>query len=325
MPHLSLKMMTLLGLPLLVSCGEKDDDTNASETAAGSTALAPPPEGEGFQIGTSFEVPPYTEVWKCEVYPLPTDEAAAISWVEYEQTANMHHATLSTTALNGVVFEEGMHDCEELLQDNMDDVLSFFGAQGDASGEMHLPEGVAATLPGGMQVIHEMHYVNVTDEPVELYSRINAWTMDPDDVVEGIWGGQVRDEHIEIPAGAEHTEWTRCVFNEDVEVLFLASHTHELGELFTVNLFDGKETGEQIYSNDDLHTPLITQYVEPISRKAGEGFEFACTWDNIRDEPISYGLTAYDEMCNLAIVHMPMSTTAECTVVETSDGVLWKN
>ena len=39
---------------------------------------------------------------------------------------------------------------------------------------------------------------------------------------------------------------------------------------------------------------------------------------------ITYGLTAEDEMCNLAIVHTPFDPTASCVVVETSDGVLWE-
>ena len=57
---------------------------------------------------------------------------------------------------------------------------------------------------------------------------------------------------------------------------------------------------------------------------AGEGFEYTCTWNNDTDQPISYGTTAKDEMCNLSIVHTPMNMSAACEVVETSDGVLWK-
>jgi hypothetical protein len=309
---------------VLSGCGTKAADSASADDVDGPT-LEAPPEDAGFQLNMSHEVPPYSEVWVCEVYPLPTEDSASVNWIEYQQTEGMHHMTLSTMSLSGVYLEPGLYECDALFADNMDGQLMFFGAQGDAEGTMHLPDGVAATFPPGIQVIHEMHYVNPTKDPVNLYSRINAWTIPSEEVVEGIWGGQVRDENIEIPAEGEHSEWTRCVFNEDVDVLFLASHTHELGSLFTVSLFDGETVGEEIYRNDDLHTPLITQYVDPLSLKAGEGFEYTCSWDNPRGEPVSYGLTAQDEMCNLAIVHMPMSVTAECTVVESSDGVLWKN
>jgi hypothetical protein len=77
------------------------------------------------------------------------------------------------------------------------------------------------------------------------------------------------------------------------------------------------------YSNDDWHDPLITQYEPPLVVPAGSGFEYSCTWNNETDEPVEYGLTAADEMCNLTYVHTPFSMSAQCEVVASSDGVLW--
>ena len=56
---------------------------------------------------------------------------------------------------------------------------------------------------------------------------------------------------------------------------------------------------------------------------AGQGFEWSCTWENQSELDLTYGLTAADEMCNLAMVHTPFDMGALCEVVETSDGVLW--
>ena len=168
-----------------------------------------------------------------------------------------------------------------------------------------------------------MHYVNITQEPVKIFNRINAWTVPQDQVESGIWGGSVRDEHINIPAGETHTEWSRCVMTRDVEVLFLASHMHEMGIEFTIRRFDGETSGEVMYTNNDWHVPLITQYEPGMQVKEGEGFEWACTWNNVRDEMINYGTNAADEMCNLAVVFTPFDTSALCKVIETSDGVLW--
>jgi hypothetical protein len=134
----------------------------------------------------------------------------------------------------------------------------------------------------------------------------------------------VRDETIHLPAGSEATEWSRCVMNEDVDVIFLASHTHELATNFTIRPFDGETTGEIIFSNDDWHDPMITQYDPPISVPAGTGFEWTCTYQNTKEQDVNYGLTAEDEMCNMAMVHTPQSMTAWCDIVETSDGVIWE-
>ncbi len=99
---------------------------------------------------------------------------------------------------------------------------------------------------------------------------------------------------------------------------------HGNGAKFTIRKFDGKESGDIFYTNDDWHDPKITQYDPPMVVKAGTGFEYACTWKNPNDTMLTYGVTSDDEMCNLAIVHAPMSMSAKCEVVESSDGVLWK-
>ena len=306
---------------LTIGCTE-----SAPPNAPQPDDLPPPPEGQGFQVGMDAVAQPGEEVWLCDVYPLPTEETANVNRVEVRQNADTHHLTLSTLGLfGGSDIPYGRYPCEDLYGDSslMENQIMVFGSQGVPDDLMQLPDGVAASLPAGLDMIHEIHYVNTTAEPVELYSRVNAWTIEPEKVESGIWGGTVRDENINIPPMAKHTEWSRCLFNEDVEVLFLASHTHALGVEFSVRPFDGTTVGDTIYTNTDWHVPGITQYEPSISIRAGEGFEWSCSWDNTTGDPVGYGNTAADEMCNLAVVHTPFSVTARCEVVETSDGVLW--
>jgi len=315
-------MRTLsLSLIALLMCGACSSDDEAAP--ADESYVAPPAEGEGFQFSMDAVAPAGTEVWLCAVYPIPIEALSPVNSVYFKQNPGMHHMTLSTTGFGGPELEYGMYDCNELYGEQMDEFTMFFGSQ-TAEDTMQLPEGVVARLPPNIDIVHEVHYVNTSSEDVDLYSRVNAYTIDDEDVELGIWGGQVRDETIEIPAQSEHTEWTRCVMNRDVDVHFLASHTHQLGIEFTVAPFDGTETGEIFYRNTDWHDPNIVQYNPPIHRPEGTGFEYSCTWSNPSSEPVSYGLTSLDEMCNLAIVHTPEIMSARCEVVETSDGVLWE-
>lgn len=313
--------MTRLLLLTLCACPTTPVETGDSSDLP---ALAPPAEGAGFQVSMFGAAPAFTEVWLCSVYDIPTTSAAAVNSVEYLQTDGTHHMTLSTTALGETPIEPGDYDCADLYANSsvMQDVVMMFGNQGDAAGTLTLPEGVAANLPAAIQVLHEVHYVNTTDTEVPIYSYLNAYTIPQEEVVDGIWGGSVRDEHLEIPVGVEHTEWSRCVMNEDVEVQFLASHAHALATEFTIAPFDGTTTGDVFYTNDDWHDPKIEQYTTPMAVPAGQGFEFSCTWFNDGEETINYGLLSTDEMCNMAIVFTPFSVTAECEVVETSDGYL---
>ena len=311
----------MLWMTLLFGCTE----TKTDSAVPIATLMEPPSAEEGFQLAMDYTVEPYTEAWKCLVYRLDTDTLSNVNRVEYQQNYGMHHITISTSGMIGGQVEPGLFDCEPLFLELMDDTMMIFGSQGYEEGVIQLPEGVAASVPAAIDIIHEIHYVNTTDKPVDLYSRLNAYTISDAEMTEGIWGGNVRDENINIPANSEHTEWTRCVMNKDVDVIFLGSHTHKLGKSFTVSLFDGTESGDVFYTNDDWHNPKIVQYETPIHIPAGTGFEYSCTWDNPTDEPIQYGLTADDEMCNFTFVHTPYDMDALCEVVETSDGVLWSS
>lgn len=318
-------------LALAHGCGPAADDaanTDDTDVVVEEGFLEPPPEDEGFQLELLATAPAGEEIWICDVRAMPNTAIANVSWVEVRQNKGTHHVTLSSLGLLPTPeppVAYGRYDCNDLYGDAslMEDQVMFYGNQGVAEDEMHLPEGVAATFPPGLHMIHEIHFVNTTNEDIELYNRVNAWTIRDSQVESGIWGGSVRDEHINIPASSEHTEWSRCVMNRDVEVLFLASHTHELGVEFNVRRFDGAETGDIMYTNDDWHVPLIEQYEEPLIVAEGEGFEWSCTWDNPNDHVVNYGLDSTDEMCNLAVVHTPFDPGALCEVVETSDGVLY--
>jgi len=297
------------------------------EDSASGILLEPPAPGEGFQMAMTSQAAPYSEAWDCAVYDIPVEEIQNVNQVHYVQNEGTHHMTISTTGFNSAgTIEPGVYDCNELYveSDIMEQAVMMFGNQGAGEGEMALPEGIAAQLPPTLLLIHELHYVNGSSEPVDLYSYVNAYTIRDSEVEGGIWGGSVRDEHINIPLDAtEHTEWSRCAMNRDVDVLFLASHMHELGVKFEIAPFDGTEVGEVFYTNDDWHDPKIVQYDPPLVIPEGQGFQFSCTWGNTRGEDISYGLTAEDEMCNMSIVHTPFDMGALCEVVETSDGVLW--
>lgn len=310
---------------LLAGCSPADVPADDTAPVAEIPTLEPPPAGQGFQVSITGVAPARSETWLCIVYDLETTDLAAVNRVEFLQNEGTHHMTLSTTALSTTPLEPGTYDCADLYTtgDVMQDVVMIFGNQGTAEGTLELPEGVAALVPAGIQLVHEVHYVNGSDTDVQLYSYLNGWTIPTSEVTDSIWGSQVRDETIEIPAHDTHTEWTRCVMNEDVEVHFLASHSHALGRSFTIAPFDGETTGEVFYENTDWHDPLIIQYPDPIVVPAGQGFEYACTWENDSDAPVSYGYTAADEMCNMTLVYTPGSPSARCEVVETSDGVLW--
>jgi hypothetical protein len=198
----------------------------------------------------------------------------------------------------------------------MDQGILIYASQ-QAQQEINLPPGTAAELLPKMRVMHEIHYVNATEEQVDVYSKINAYRYDPEKVQQTIWGGAVRDLDINVPAGAtNHIEWTRCVMNADVDVLFLSSHTHRLAERTVIRPFDGNAAGEVMYSNTDWHAPPLQDMTKtPIHVPAGSGFEFECHYKNSGPTDVHWGFSAAEEMCQIALVYTPGETTRKCEIV----------
>lgn len=299
----------------------------SSEPAAmpspGDLALPPPAPTEGFQMALDAVAEPGEELWLCQVGTSPG--YGSVGHVISRQPEGVHHMDIMVLSLTGLAIPNGTYDCAELYEAHpelMESGIFLYAAQ-RAEQEILLPEGVAAVLPPRLQVMHEIHYINTTSEPAAVWSRVNAYKVPHSTVEQQIWGFTVRDAHLEVPAHAEHTEWTRCVMNRDVDVLFMSSHTHELGRRVQIRRFDGTTVSEpHLYENTDWHAPALLQFDTPLHVAAGTGFEFRCEFDNPRDETVRWGFRAIDEMCQMALVFTPGDMSAECEVVETSDGVI---
>lgn len=309
----------------IVSFGCGSDETSGAATPAPTELLPPPAEGEGFQLAMDAVAPAGQEMWKCLVGKVPTTGFSFVNRIEAAQTEGIHHMDIATLAFSDLVLEPGVHDCADLYANHpeiMEDGVTIFASQTPRE-KIDLPTGIVAQIPAGIDVIHEIHYVNTTAADVHVFSRVNAYTIPGTEVKGNIWGGAVRDKHLSIPAKSQATEWTRCVMNNDADLLFLASHTHQLGKSVTVSKFDGKSVGEQVYENTEWISPKLLGFGDsPLHLAAGEGLEFKCLFDNTGDTEVNWGFKATDEMCQIAIVFTPGDSSTVCTAVETSDGVL---
>lgn len=294
------------------------------------TYFEPPDPSEGFQVGMTVTAAPGEEIWKCLVMEaLPFDERIAyISHGVHKQTPFVHHMDLMALALTGVDIEPGVYDCDDIYQGAdseriMDDGLILYASQA-AEDSVVLPDGVVAEVPTATPFMYEVHYINTTDEEVQVDSYLNAYVADISEVQETIWGGPVRDRNINVPGdGTDHVEWSRCVMDKAIDLIFLSSHTHELAYDFQVRTFDGENVGDEvIYSNSDWQNPYLQHFDPPLHLEAGEGLEFSCFYRSNKGESTTWGFSAAEEMCQIGIVFTPGPSGAECNVVETSDGVI---
>ncbi|MCB9544735.1 MAG: hypothetical protein H6706_02435 [Myxococcales bacterium] len=285
--------------------------------------LPPPAPGEGFQMGIDTVAPAGKEIWKCAIAHLPTDVATPVHRVTSLQTRGVHHMDVMALGLLGLDIEDGMYDCDDLYRqytELMEEGIFIFASQNERE-ELTLPEGIAATLPPGLQVMVELHFVNPFPQDIPVFSRVNGYTMSPADVRGGIWGSAVRDRDINVPPQTDrHYEWIRCEMNHPVDVIILSSHTHQLAEYVDVYRWSGGQRREPLYENRDWHAPPLKQLDPPLHLDAGEGFEFRCHYRNPTDSLVNWGFGAQDEMCQIAFVHTPLDLGARCEIVEEGAG-----
>ena len=87
-----------------------------------------------------------------------------------------------------------------------------------------------------------------------------------------------------------------------------------------VRRFDGPAAtgpGEILYTNSDWHAPALKDLTQtPLHIPAGSGFEFECNYENHSGEPVNWGFTAAEEMCQIALVYTPGEATRHCDIVE---------
>ncbi|HEY5920339.1 MAG TPA: hypothetical protein VIV11_01655 [Kofleriaceae bacterium] len=304
-----MRIVVMFWLGLTAACGAEADDDN----------FPPPAAGEGIQLSYSAVAEPGSELWKCNVTDLASTEWLAVNRVESVQNDSVHHMDLMAVALAAPDLQPGEYDCADVYAQYprlMDDGILIYASQ-QAEQHIQLPPGTAAELLPRLRVMHEIHYVNSTEETVTAFSKINAYKYPPEQVERTIWGGAVRDLDISVPAGASgHVEWTRCTMNADVDVLFMSSHTHKLAERTVIRSFNGTATGDVMYTNTDWHAPPLQDFTAaPIHVPQGAGFEFECHYKNAGTTDVHWGFTADDEMCQIALVYTPGETTRKCEVV----------
>ncbi len=289
-----------------------------------SVILAPPAASDGVQFEFDVEAPPYTEIYKCKVGPIPGAEGGLMQFnkVESRQSPNVHHMDLAILLLNN--FAPGIYDCDELYAAHpslMDETILYASQLAEQS--LTLPPGIVASVPANLMTMQEIHFVNTAPEARKVYSRINAYFLPGDQVKDKIWSTVIRDQNLNIPPNGKIDEWSRCEMNGDVDLLVMSTHTHALGAKTEVFAWDGQVQGEMVYTNTDWHAPPLMDLTKnPVHVPKGHGFEVHCHFENTTMKEVHWGLTSADEMCNLALVFTPGQASLECTTVATSDGVL---
>jgi hypothetical protein len=316
----------LLGLAFLLGACSSDDNsagTSGGNAGAGGSAGAgggtgetggssssgsgDVPAGEGSTMrfdGSKFEasitarnVAPGEDEHVCVILEMPTDERVFVSDVQATLRGGSHHLIV---------------DRYDVSADTKADPYVCPPTQGGEATRLiiaqqtetlvSLPEGVAFAIEARQKLFLQLHYLNVTSEPMDITGEVTLHVAELEDPVEArsLFTGSFainlpphspgRSEAFIVPAPDQGS--TRHVFA-------LTSHTHRLGVRSTIErvpLADAPET-DPIHTSLDWSEPPLDFYSPPLEFIGQDGLRLVCEYENTTDQTVGFGTLATQEMC----------------------------
>ncbi|MDZ7900284.1 MAG: hypothetical protein U5N85_19950 [Arcicella sp.] len=172
----------------------------------------------------------------------------------------------------------------------------FLGGGTEANQIYDFPEGTALLLPANYSIDLNPHYFNKTNGTLLGENVVNLYTTDKAKVKYVVKTIDFNNINLNIPANQKTTITKDFVFDKNVKIVSLTSHTHKYGEKYIIKIKGGSRDGEVVYENLDWEHPLVKNFTTPIVLKKGEGLTSVVTYNNTSNQKISFGLTSDDEM-----------------------------
>jgi hypothetical protein len=277
-------------LPSVVACGGSDTvlpKTTSPSTTAGAewTTLVTGDWGQA----------PGTEGYTC-VRSTNTEDLFVNSF-EAINPLGTHHTLLTMGATNA---PDGTTTCS--VADNRP--LAIFGS-GVGTDPLTLPEGVALKIPKDMQLLLNLHLYNTGSKELTGTSGTRVVAIPQSDVkhvAEGLLAGPIA---LNIPAGQTTEHVGYCTMKNDVTIVAVAPHMHQIG-IHEKIIAESSAEGDVVlhdepYSFDEQSYHLV----EPIKLAKGDRVRVECTHKNTKTYDIGFGDSSDAEMCLAGIYRYP--------------------
>lgn len=247
-----------------------------------------------FELGP-FELSPGEELNTCAYLQLPEGMSPYVVDMRQQNSGYVHHFGLYP---NNLILPQDMQYCPPLSALVSRGTILYLGTRDQ--GPATLPSGVAFELDLQQQMLMDLHLLNASDVSVTETMTLTLTLGDADQSWIRAGTFAFTNPDIEIPAQSEGRTEHRCVFPQDVNVISMSSHTHERGRMVTAHQWDGENVvGDEVYRSSSWADPAVVYYEQPLRIPTGHGIHYQCQYFNPDPEPVFYGATADDEMCDL--------------------------
>lgn len=294
-------------------CASDEMETDGSSPDLEPPTGSKPEEGPPAFVVGGFHVQldpitlaPGEEAFPCFIAPLEIEGPSTIvGGGSVTVGKGMHHGNITSRPKTG----EGFRPCpegEDVVVGEAADIVKggavLFGSTTQIEGTewRRFPGGMGFPVTAGHEIVMRMHYLNPTQEELTVTPKYDWYTIDEAKVVHLLGPVIWRYSAFEIPAHSEATVKADCTVPTNVEPMHLVDmmpHMHKLGKRFVAS-FIGGDLDQKSFLDTPGYNPdgLITSFDPAVEVAPGEGFSFACTWENTFDKTIVEG-TGDNEMC----------------------------
>jgi hypothetical protein len=223
--------------------------------------------------------------------------------------AGSHHLLLYTFDESRTAFPCSSRPAPNIVRDirNTDGSLNlpnmlpmachvFFAGAMTPEFDFRFPAGVALRLPANTALDFNVHYANRSPAPMPGQATANLYTLPRAQVTQVARTLNLANTNFTLPAGQRTTVRTVFTMNARTTILALTSHMHSLGERYEIRVRRANGTETAVYTNLDWEHPAFTTFDTPLVLDAGDALVSVVTWNNVTTKPVSFGLSANDEM-----------------------------
>jgi hypothetical protein len=316
--------LAALSLPVMFACGGGGND---------SPADAPVLNGDKYTVTFGpVTVQPGRENTQCVQVRLGNAAPIRVHQMHNQLGPGSHHL---------IVYKDDMTTAEQTTPFNCEPFTGALNPSGmvapimitqRADDPLFLPPGVAYTMNADQMMRVEMHYINSTDEPIEVMATVDLYAA-PE--------GSIRDEanilfigspDIDIAPGAmvtleQYFTPSRARLDLSGTKFFaITGHTHQYGTDMQVAIAaanGGATTSVYAPENFKWDEPETQVHSPEFELPAGNqaGFQFKCSYHNTSGQRVGFGESANDEMCFFWAYYYPSKGAHVCVHTEQFGGI----
>lgn len=274
-----LPFLAMTVIPLLSACTPTETETETTDESKDDLTI----------VTDKIEIED-GDVFMCVYTGVITEKEISVRTILGKQAEGGHHITVYTT---DETEKTGYGPCTDA---EMTSWRMVGGADTVQAGEpvIPLPEGIAYKLPAGKQIALQLHYINTTGAPYDVVDEVTLQAEDPAEVKEYANLFSVADLAINIPANSKTTRVNTMTMKEDLKLVVLGGHMHELGTHYKIELAEEGGPLETVYEHDWAdayvsHPPTRTyEREEPLVLTKGTTIRQTCIWENDTPEDVGF-------------------------------------